>query len=150
MKQSHIIAVGKLKDKHLESLETDYLKRIKRPKLIIHEVKANAENRDLEAANILKKIEAISNSPFIVVMTEFGKQMDSPKFSRWFYSKVEEDRDLFFVICGAEGPGKSLLERCQYKLSLSEFTFPHKIARLLLVEQLYRAQTIFEKHPYHN
>ena len=55
MIQLDLIVVGKLKDKHLEKIEEDYLHRIKSPKLIIHEVKASAENNLVEAKNIQKK-----------------------------------------------------------------------------------------------
>ena len=78
----HLITVGKLKDKHLEAIEYDYLKRINQPKLSIHEVKASAENRDSEAQIVLKKIESLNKNAFVILMTEFGKEFESPKFSK--------------------------------------------------------------------
>lgn len=150
MASLHLIAVGKLKDKHLEAIEADYLKRIKNPKLQIHEVKARAENKNLEGSEVIKKISTLSQNPFICIMTEFGELYESPKFSSWIYRNLEKYNDIFLIICGAEGPSDELVGRCHAKLSLSPLTFPHKIARILLVEQLYRAQTIFEGHPYHN
>jgi 23S rRNA (pseudouridine1915-N3)-methyltransferase len=54
------------------------------------------------------------------------------------------------MIAGAEGFSSEVLKLCQERLSLSELTFPHKLARIILVEQLYRAQTIRTGHPYHN
>jgi len=58
--------------------------------------------------------------------------------------------ELIFVICGAEGPSQSLLDASNAKLSLSKLTYPHKLARLIFVEQFYRAMTINDGHPYHN
>ncbi len=148
---AHLITVGKLKDKNLEAIENDYLKRIKNPKLNIHEVKAKAENKDLEAQVVLKKIADLAkNNPFICVLTEFGDEFESPKFSQWIYQKIESQQDVFFVIAGAEGPGEELLAKAQARLSLSKLTFPHKLARILFVEQFYRAMTIRDGHPYHN
>ncbi len=150
MASLHLICVGKLKDKSLENIEHDYLKRIKNPELKIHEVKAKAENKDLEAKEILKKINSISTNSFIVVLTEFGTEYGSPQFSKWLYTNLENGKDIALVICGAEGPGDELLHASHAKLSLSQLTYPHKLARVLLIEQLYRAKTIHEGHPYHN
>lgn len=146
----HLITVGKLKDKNLETIENDYLKRIAQPKLIIHEVKASAENKDAEALTVVKKIESIHKNAFVILLTEFGKEFESPKFSKWHFSKLTENQEVIYVICGAEGPGEELKKRANFKLSLGKFTMPHKLARIILVEQLYRAQTIHTGHPYHN
>lgn len=148
----HLITVGKLKDKNLEAIENDYLKRIKNPKLKIHEVKAKAEKKDLEAQVVIKKIMDISKSEksYIVALSEFGEEFYSPKFSSWITHKIENFQHLIFVIGGAEGHGNALLEITQAKISLSKLTFPHKIARILFVEQFYRALTIRDGHPYHN
>jgi 23S rRNA (pseudouridine1915-N3)-methyltransferase len=148
--QSHLIVVGKLKDKNLEAIESNYLKRINNPKLLIHEVKARAENKNLETDVILKKANSLTSNPYIVTLTEFGKEYESPDFSKWYYQNIENQKEIIFVICGAEGPGEELLNQTKQKLSLSKMTLPHKLARVFFVEQLYRAQTIFEGHPYHN
>lgn len=150
MKSSHLIVVGKLKDKNLETIEQDYLKRIKNPNLKIHEVKANAEDKEAEAETVLKKVDALSSNYHLITLTEFGQEFDSPKFSRWLFQLLDQNKDLIFVMCGAEGPGDKLLTKTDHKLSLSQLTYPHKLARLIFVEQFYRAITIKEGHPYHN
>lgn len=150
MKSSHLIVVGKLKNKNLTALEDDYLKRITNPKLSIHEVKARAEDKDSEAQAVLKKIDGLGPNPYIVTLTEFGSEFDSPAFSKWISKSILENSVIVFVICGAEGPGSALIQRTNQKLSLSKLTYPHKLARLLFVEQFYRAQTIRDGHPYHN
>lgn len=151
-RQIHLIVVGKFKDSHLESIEADYLKRINAPELIIHEVKASAENKEAEGHAILKRIREISagSSTHLVAMTEWGKKMTSTSFAEWTNNLIERNAKIFFLIAGAEGFSSELLSCCQEKISLSELTFPHKLARILLVEQLYRAQTIRTGHPYHN
>lgn len=151
-RQIHLIVVGKLKDSHLESIESDYLKRINNPELIIHEVKASAENKDAEGEAILKKIRDLSQggSTHSIAMTEWGKKSTSVAFAEWTKTLVERPAKIFFLIAGAEGFSDEVLKACQERISLSELTFPHKLARILLVEQLYRAQTIRSGHPYHN
>jgi 23S rRNA (pseudouridine1915-N3)-methyltransferase len=152
LKDLHIIVVGKLSDKAnnpILELERDYLKRITSPKLTIHEVRAHAENLEKEAKEVSTKLDELEkfDKLFIVLLTEKGKQFESIPFSHWLSEHSERQR-VAFIIGGASGHGKQIIERAQFKLSLSELTFPHKIARLLLVEQIYRAQTIKCNHPY--
>jgi 23S rRNA (pseudouridine1915-N3)-methyltransferase len=150
-KQIHLIVVGKLKDPHLEVVESDYLKRITNPELVIHEVRASAENKDAEGEALLKKVKDLAPSgAHLIIMTEWGKRSTSVAFAEWTRGLLERPNKVCFLIAGAEGPSEELLRACQERISLSELTFPHKLARILLVEQLYRAQTIRSGHPYHN
>src|SRR5690606_35951590 len=151
-RELHLIVVGKLKDAHLEAIEKDYLKRINNPELIIHEVKASAENKIAEGEAILKKVRDITQggSAHLIAMTEWGKRSTSVAFAEWTKTLIERPAKIFFLIAGAEGFSEEILKNCQERISLSELTFPHKLARILLVEQLYRAQTIRSGHPYHN
>jgi 23S rRNA (pseudouridine1915-N3)-methyltransferase len=151
-KTLHLIVVGKLKDAHLEAIEKDYLKRIQSPELIITEVKASAENKEAEGEAILKRIKELSPSGpiHIIAMTEWGKRFNSVQFADWTEQLIEKSAKVFFLIAGAEGFSQDLLKHVNERISLSELTFPHKLARILLVEQLYRAQTIRSGHPYHN
>lgn len=148
----HLIVVGKLKDSHLEAIELDYLKRINNPELVIYEVKASAENKEAEGDAILKKIRDLTQggSSHLIAMTEWGKRSTSVAFAEWTRGLIERPAKVFFLIAGAEGFSDEVLKACQERISLSELTFPHKLARILLVEQLYRAQTIRSGHPYHN
>lgn len=148
-RQIHLIVVGKLKDAHLEAIEADYLKRINNPELIIHEVKASAENKEAEGEAILKKVKDLGGG-HLVAMSEWGKRYTSVAFAEWTRGLFDKSPKVFFLIAGAEGFSSEVLSLCQERLSLSELTFPHKLARILLVEQLYRAQTIRSGHPYHN
>ena len=149
MKDLHLIVVGKLSDKNIEALERDYFKRLTSPKFTIHEVKAHSENLDKEAKEVSNKLEELSHSenPFIVLLTENGKQFTSVNFSKWL-SLINETQRIVFIIGGASGHGQEIIARAHFRLSLSELTYPHKLARLLLVEQIYRAQTIKANHPY--
>ena len=150
MKTVHLLCVGKNKDKDYLSLESDYLKRFKTFELKIHEVKSHEENLELEANEVQKKIQSLSKTksiPFIL-LTERGKSFSSVKFSEFVEKKFESHSEFALIIGGASGHGKELYEQCIGELSLSPLTFPHKMARLILIEQLYRAETITLGHPY--
>jgi len=148
----HLITVGKLKNKELESIEANYAKRINSPNLKIYEVKAKAENKEAEGKVVISKLNELSKNSktFSVVLTEWGTEYTSLNFSKFLFSKISKSMNVVFIICGAEGPSQELLDYCDSKISLSKLTFPHKIARLLFIEQLYRAITIENNHPYHN
>jgi 23S rRNA (pseudouridine1915-N3)-methyltransferase len=148
-KELHLIVVGKLKDAHLELIESDYLKRINNPPLQIHELKASAENKQAEGEAIMKKVKDLGGT-HLIVMTEWGKKRTSVDFAEWTKDLIEKQTKAIFVIAGAEGFSEEVLNSAKERISLSDLTFPHKLARILLVEQLYRAQTIRMGHPYHN
>jgi len=149
MKDIHLIVVGKLKDKNLEALEEQYLKRIKSPNLHIHEVKSQRENLDLEANEVEKKLNDIGKV-YPILLAENGKLVDSEKFSTWLFDLIETRHEkIVFIIGGASGHGKKIIDRSLASLSLSPMTYPHKLARVLFVEQVYRAITINSGHPYH-
>ncbi len=151
-KALHLIVVGKLKDPHLEALELDYVKRLSSPELIIHEVKASAENKEAEGEALLRKVRDLSQggAAHLIALSEWGKKQTSVIFAEWTKNLIEKPGKVFFLIAGAEGFSEEVLKTCHEKVSLSELTFPHKLARILLIEQLYRAQTIRSGHPYHN
>src|SRR5438445_9767081 len=109
MKDLHLIVVGKLGDKNIEELEKDYFKRITSPKLTIHEVKSHSENLDKEAKEVFQKLEELSqiNNPFVVLLTENGKQFTSVNFSKWLSEKNETQR-IVFIIGGASGHGQEI------------------------------------------
>jgi len=147
----HIVSIGKLKDKHVQTLESDYLKRFKDPKINLHELKGHQENIDLEMKEISLKLDQLKKNKSIEVfiMTEHGKTYNSVNFSNLFFKYLELSKDVVFVIGGAAGFSKEFLAEFKNLTSLSPMTFPHRLARLLLIEQIYRAYTINKGHPYH-
>lgn len=148
-RELHLIVVGKLKDTNLEAIELDYIKRINNPALVIHELKASAENKEAEGEAILRKVKDLGVT-HLIIMSEWGKKRTSVEFAGWTKELIEKQSKPAFVIAGAEGFSEEVLKAAKEKISLSDLTFPHKIARILLIEQLYRAQTIRTNHPYHN
>ncbi|MGC9124830.1 MAG: 23S rRNA (pseudouridine(1915)-N(3))-methyltransferase RlmH, partial [Caldisericaceae bacterium] len=87
---------------------------------------------------------------FNVILDRCGKEMDSIAFANFVKEKlVYSSKDLAFFIGGADGFGEETLKRADYLLSFSNMTFPHEIARLLILEQIYRAFTIIGNEKYH-
>jgi len=88
----------------------------------------------------------IPERAFVVLLTGDGKQMDSVAFANWLEERRQDGRDVCFVIGGPRGLE---LERCDLRLSLGPMTLPHQLARIVLLEQLYRAHKILARQPYH-
>ena len=135
-----ILAVGKVrKGWVLEGIST-YLKRL--PGLQVVELRDAGKAKEAEAV-----LAALQPGEQLVVMAEEGQTFDSPAFAERLDGSGSER--LVFVIGGAEGIDPALKARASWKLSLSPMTFPHELARLLLLEQLYRALSIQQGGPYH-
>ena len=82
----------------------------------------------------------------LVLLASDGRHFDSVELSRWLEDRRQEGRDLCFVIGGPRGLD---LEQCDTRLSLGPMTLPHQLARVVLLEQLYRAHKILAGEPYH-
>ena len=82
----------------------------------------------------------------VVLLASDGRQLDSLELSRWLEERRQDGRDLCFVIGGPRGLD---LDRCDTRLSLGPMTLPHQLARVVLLEQLYRAHKILAREPYH-
>src|SRR5581483_1190587 len=84
-----------------------------------------------------------------VTLDEHGKQMSTRELADWLDSRMQDGRDLAFLIGGPDGFAPDVLARSDFSLSLSRLTLPHAMVRVLLAEQLYRALSILTHHPYH-
>jgi 23S rRNA (pseudouridine1915-N3)-methyltransferase len=82
----------------------------------------------------------------LVLLASDGREFDSVELSTWLEERRQEGRDLCFVIGGPRGLD---LDRCDTRLSLGRLTLPHQLARVVLLEQLYRAHKILAREPYH-
>ena len=135
-----IIAVGKVKRKWITSGLELYLKRL--PGLKITEIKDSTQKKEALA---IKQV--LNKNEILITLNETGNSFTSKEFA---LKLQESDNQLLtFAIGGASGLSPEINDSASWQLSLSPFTFPHELARLLLVEQLYRAQTISQGGPYH-
>lgn len=150
-----ILAFGKLKEPYWQQGVAEYLKRltpyrpvevVELPDETVHEGReAVAKQREGE-----RVLSAIKPGAYVVAMWERGVQVDSVELSRRLEALDHEGhREVVFVIGGANGLDDAVIQRADWKLGLSKLTLPHQLARLFLVEQLYRAERIRRKEPYH-
>lgn len=149
-----LLTVGKLKNKEILALENSYLKRLKEIKLSIVELRPTGDNKEKECSDLDKKITELNEKQEakVILLSEWGKQLSSTDLSKKIYSSFEKGtfKQIIFVIGGALGFTDDFQEKYREKVSLSLLTFPHQIARLLFIEQLYRSETIKMSHPYHH
>lgn len=147
-----ILAVGKIKEKYCQLGASEYLKRLKPyAKIKIEELKnesfssSNAEKaKQLEATRIQTYLSKQTNA-LVFLLAENGEKVDSYVFAE-ILKKTKQK--VIFVIGGALGWPKDILDNYP-RLSLSPLTFPHELARVILLEQLYRAVTIINNKTYH-
>ena len=133
-----IIAVGKVKKAWLKEGIALYAKRL--PEVEIIEIKDSGKEKEAD------KLESLLNAQDrLAVMAEYGQVRDSVAFADWLGQEAFGTLVLF--IGGPEGVSDRL--KTHSMISLSAMTFPHELARLMLVEQLYRAKTILQNGSYH-
>jgi len=147
-----ILAVGKRHESWvLEGVER-YHKRLRRPWdikwiLLPHSAYEGQQARREESQALLSRLDP---HDFVVLLDERGKLLDSPALSRIIQGEIDVSRTVVFVIGGAYGVDDALTQRADIVWSLSPLVFPHQLVRLILIEQLYRAQSIAMSHPYHH
>lgn len=145
-----IISIGKA-TKEYQPLINHWLKMAKYPiiqkELVLRKSNLSPDQIKIEEALIIKQ-NIIKNST-IITLDPRGKMMSSEKFAQLIQKNFEEARNITFIIGGAYGLAKNLIQEADLVLSLSDMTMPHLLAKLILIEQIYRAQTILENHPYH-
>ena len=138
-----LIAVGKMRGGYGD-LYADYAKRMTSA-VAVRELAAPTQKAESSAI-----LAAIPSKAFVVLLDEHGRDLTSREFADKMTAWQEQGAsDLVFIIGGADGAGEEVKARADFTLGLGHKTWPHKMARLMLIEQLYRAQQINSGHPYH-
>lgn len=146
-----LISVGRDRSGLFEPAVREYAERIrhyaKLELLELPESKREGEaGREEEAKAILAKLSARER---LWLFDERGLELDSRGFAQLLQKAQNDARDLALCIGGASGHGAAVRERAEKSLSLSRLTFPHRLARVVAAEQLYRAFTLLRGEPYH-
>ncbi|HEX6258739.1 MAG TPA: 23S rRNA (pseudouridine(1915)-N(3))-methyltransferase RlmH [Candidatus Saccharimonadales bacterium] len=147
-----IISVGKQHDAALKDAIGRYERRLQKP-FVCHWTLLPPSPRQATAAckeeseRILSRIRP---DTFVVLLDERGENITSPALAAKLNSAMQQRKDVVCVIGGAYGVSQAVVARANFVWSLSRLVFPHQIVRLLLVEQLYRAQCISRGHSYHH
>ncbi len=154
MRGLKIVLVGKIRKGFRKEAFDFYLKKIKPYTQVDILTIKDAKSGDIhsrmekEGQLILDRLEP---RDYALALDEKGKSFTSKKFSREL-ARLEQDpaRMPCFIIGGAYGLSQSVKSKSDFLLSFGSMTFPHELAAIMLMEQIYRAQTIIRGHPYHH
>lgn len=147
-----ILSIGKKhEDWVLPGIER-YQKRLKAPydvkwELLPHSSLSGVQARSEESERMVRRIQ---DQAFVVLLDERGKKIDSKGLSTMIDAAATQSRTIVLVIGGAYGVSNELHDRADVTISLSDMVFPHQLVRLILTEQLYRAQDIARGGKYHH
>ncbi len=149
-----LLSVGDKLPAWANTAAAEYLKRMPREaRMELVEIKPEkraGQSADsikaIEAARLLDKLPAGSR---LVALDEHGREVTTRELADLLARWMTDGRDVALVVGGADGLAASLLEKAEVKLSLSRLTLPHALARVLLAEQMYRAVSLLNNHPYH-
>lgn len=144
MQSIEILAIERIRRGPLLDLYKEYEKRLTVP-CVLHEI---------DGGNATKKLQALKSKikpdHSLICLDERGKSYDSMAFANWISEKSKMTTPKFqFVIGGADGLGEEIRAKADLLLSFGKQTWPHKLARIMLIEQIYRTQQILAGHPYH-
>jgi 23S rRNA (pseudouridine1915-N3)-methyltransferase len=147
-----IYSVGKKHEPWIVDGLERYQKRLRAPwnvewVLLPHSALQGSSARQEESERILSRL---GDDDFVVLLDETGKMLDSPALSILCEAAFNGSRPITFVIGGAYGVDDRLHQRANRVVSLSSLVFPHQLVRLILIEQLYRAQSIASGGRYHH
>ncbi len=148
----NIITIGRFSDNEHKAIFLKYQKRLTNINLkelsSKHSAKTSIELIKRQEAQIITK--SIDSNNFLICLDEKGQEFNSQQFSILIDKvKISYNKDIDFVIGGAYGLDKSLIKLSDLTLSLGKMTLPHILVRIVLIEQIYRAKTISDGHPYH-
>ncbi len=149
-----LLSVGDKLPAWANTAAAEYLKRMPREaRMELVEIKP--EKRAGQSADSIKAIEAtrlldkLPAGSRLVALDEHGREVTTRELADLLARWMADGRDVALVIGGADGLATSLLDKAEVKLSLSRLTLPHALARVLLAEQMYRAVSLLNNHPYH-
>jgi 23S rRNA (pseudouridine1915-N3)-methyltransferase len=150
-------SVGKDHEAYVRAGVEDFTRRISRYYPVEWTILPTPRNAaSLSPADSKKKegemiLQELAKEDYLVALDEYGKQMSSEGLAQFIQTRANDSiRNLIFLIGGAYGLDPQVLQRANYKWSLSQLTLPHQLVRLVLAEQLYRACTIQRNEKYHH
>lgn len=146
-----LICVGNVKEKALESLINEYMKRIQKyNKLeLIQLPDFSYSVKETVKAEGKLIMEHISNKDYVISLEIDGKALDSLEFAEKIRTTFITNNSVVFIVGGSYGLSEDVKMRSNYKISFSKMTFPHQLFRLILLEQIYRAFKIINNESYH-
>jgi 23S rRNA (pseudouridine1915-N3)-methyltransferase len=123
----------------------DYTRRMRSSMRIDLEELPVGKNKIEEEKRFLERV----GDDYVAALDEHGKSLTTVELAKWLSQRLQDGRNLSFVIGGPDGLGPEILKKAAFRWSLSALTFPHAMVRVILAEQLYRAHSVLQNHPYH-
>lgn len=149
----NIISVGKIKEQYFIDGIEEYRKRITKYSNI-ELITVMDESNDLDEKTVKKKegeriLSKIPNNSYTIVLDLKGKELDSVEFAKKMDEITNVSSTINFIIGGSLGLDDEVINKANYRLCFSKFTFPHKLMKLILLEQIYRSFKINNNESYH-
>jgi 23S rRNA (pseudouridine1915-N3)-methyltransferase len=123
----------------------DYTRRMRSSMRIDLEELPVGKNKTEEEKRFIERV----GDDYVAALDEHGKSLTTVELAKWLSQRLQDGRNLSFVIGGPDGLGPEILKKAAFRWSLSGLTFPHAMVRVILAEQLYRAHSVLQNHPYH-
>ena len=140
-----VAAKSRSKEPAYDQLTNEYASRIAR----FQQIELKPAPSEDAILNFVEK-ESQRTRPMLVLLDSRGKELTSEQFASWFETQQQNDvQQLIFAIGPADGFSAAAQQRADAIISLGKMTLAHELARVVLLEQIYRAFTIIRKHPYH-
>mgnify|MGYP001256312184 CR=1 FL=1 len=147
-----IITICNKKENYIENLNDKYIRLIEKSyKINFININFNKKksNNDLYDDEYKKAISIVKPNSTVIALDENGENFDSREFSKEMTLWLERYSYLYFIIGGPNGLSEFVKNKADKIISLSNLTFPHQLAKVILSEQLYRSICIMNNHPYH-
>ncbi|MEI6238512.1 MAG: 23S rRNA (pseudouridine(1915)-N(3))-methyltransferase RlmH [bacterium] len=152
-----LISIGKENDSGLSETINEYVKRLERYseigevewKILPTVPSGDRQTIKKKEGEAVEKV--LKEGDFLIALDENGKELSTPELSEFLSKRINSGvKRLVFIIGGPFGISEELLEKANFKWSLSRLTFPHRLVRLTLAETLYRSMSFLKGEPYHH
>lgn len=151
----HLIATGNRMPDWVQQASEDFIRRlpaeVKINSILLPLIKRgkNPDIKRIVRDESRRLLAAVPDGSVLVVLDVLGRSVSTRKLATIFDDWQQQGQDVAIIIGGPDGVSEELLSSAAIKLSLSELTFPHHLVRVILLEQIYRAWSILNNHPYH-
>ncbi|HYE35032.1 23S rRNA (pseudouridine(1915)-N(3))-methyltransferase RlmH [Methylocaldum sp.] len=153
--QIHLVAVGNRMPDWVTEAYSEYAKRLPREcELVLKEIAPAKRGKNADIDRLTgdegeRMLSALPRDAHVVALDVAGKEWSTPEVAGALARWLENGRDVALLVGGPDGLSPACLTRANQRWSLSKLTFPHPVVRIIVAEQIYRAWSILQHHPYH-
>jgi 23S rRNA (pseudouridine1915-N3)-methyltransferase len=144
-----IVAIGTRMPGWVVTAYEEYTRRLKNSLRVELEELAQGKDKARARSDEQQRLLGRIGDDYLVALDERGRSLTTLDLAKWLSGRLQDGRDLCFVIGGPDGLGSDILDKADLRWSRSALTLPHAMVRVILAEQLYRAHSVLHNHPYH-